>query len=152
MTTLDTVLIDMIMNGADRAALVRPRPTPGVLVLMFQSAIPTIGSALLPIAQELGEKPVILPDGTIHDGRVPDAEPPHEQTDVKTIFGHADESPRKWLFFTMEYRKMGEVLGYVFSGDICERVAEVCTEHGAACSLDSKTAPRGYKIVKFKNK
>lgn len=146
-TTLEDVYIGMLMNGTDRGALVRPEQDGaqvGVCVLlMSQVAVNLLGVALRPIVNELGDEPVEK-DGKMFDGR------PEENVTVHTriarVFEHGDASPRNWLIFEMPFGRVS-VIGIIFVGEICRRVAEVCNRHGAPCSLDpSKPAP-GYEVV-----
>jgi hypothetical protein len=134
-TALEEVIIDLVMHDADRGALVRD-DKPGLIVLMLsQPAVAQLGGALLPLAKELGtphwrfQRELSLRDS------------------ITRVLKDCDESPCKWLWFAFPYGKI-HVVGAVFVGSICERVAAVCNAHRCPCSLDPKRAAQGYEIEK----
>lgn len=163
MHLLEDILIDLVMMGGDRGALVRDTAHPCVIVLMVSDeAVAKLGMALLPVTEELGKEPVSQ-GGVIHDGRPPRTRVPGEsgsgvryqtltlRTSINHMFADADSSPRHWLMFELHFGDL-RVVGLSFSGEICHRVAKICTENGAPCSLDPKKPAEGYEITKTKNR
>lgn len=141
--TLENVIIDVLMMGSDRGALVRPAQQvgdnqcqDGICVLMMSDiALAIIGSAIRPIMAELGSSDDVV-DLELHILKQP----------LKELFKVADSAPKKWRWFTFPF---GEVVvtGVTFVGPICRRVAEIVTKCGAPCSLDPAKPAPGWKIV-----
>jgi len=134
-TTIEDVLIDVIMNGCDRAALVRDEGGPGVLVLLASTAAASrIGPGLIEIMREMGDS------GKREIGRI------DCHTPVSEIFALTDGAANGWTWFEMPFGKL-KVIASAFVGmPWCERVAAHCTANGAPCSLDRNRPAKGHEI------
>ena len=139
---LETVIIDITMQGVDRAVLVSPA-TPGLLVIMTSAAAigligPGIGD-LLRSREGIGKTAEI---GVIE-----------EHTPIPEIFqmvADADCAGFAWL--EMPFGRMNVVIAVVTGQPWCDRVAKHCTKHGAPCSLDPQTPAPGYENVERRNR
>lgn len=144
-TALEDVIIDLLMNGSDRGVLVRPEQEGArmaVLVLMLSGAARArLGPALQPVMDELGNAKtnLLLADSGLD-----------ERSALTDIFGGFDDAPHGWVWFEFCFGRT-DVLAAGFVGPVCERVAKICTECGAPCSLDPKKPAPGYEIVERKN-
>jgi hypothetical protein len=134
--TLEQVLIDLILYGCDRAALVRPAQEgkrPAVCVIMVENrALKQLGSQLLPIMRELGgERDFGAPIIT-------------ETIGLGPLFEIADKAPTGWCWASFTYGKIDITLA-IFSREL-DRVAAICNENGAPCSIDPQKPAEGYSI------
>ena len=126
MKTLEDVLIDLAMNGADRCALVR-HGAPGVLVLLTSgAAVQRLGPGLVKILREMGDS------GKREIGQV------GCHTPLKEIFTLTDDAASNgWAWF----EPFG-VATVITGQPWCDRAAAHCNAHGAPCSLDPAKAGR----------
>lgn len=134
---LEDVIIDLLMHGADRGALVRPaqggKPTAVCVILASNEAIAAIGGELRDVFRELG---------STHLTRF--CREVTEKTALDTLFENNDEAPCGWSYALF---RLGctEVMVVIVAREV-ERVAAICNAHGAPCSLDANRAAPGYEI------
>lgn len=141
MTTLEDVLIDITMQGADRAALVR-HGAPGVLVLLTsKAAVQRLGPLLIHVMREMGDS------AKLDIGRV-DFDTPVQQ--LFTMTDHA--ASNGWAWFEMSFGRLDVVAAIITGQPWCDRVAAHCTASGAPCSLDPTKAAPGYEIIERRQK
>lgn len=140
--TLEDVIIELVMNGADRGAVVRPGPPEkkGLIALMLSpEASGTLGVALNEICNKLG-----IPD-----------ESPHRPLTIRTklarMFEDADSAPTKWMGFAFHYYKT-PVIGLSFSGAVCDLTGAVCTSHRAPVSWGPDDPAPGYEITETRER
>lgn len=136
MNTLEDVLIDLTMNGADRGALVR-HGAPGVLVLLTSTAaLQRIAPGLVTVLRDMGDS------GKREIGRVDFATP------VNEIFKMTDNAAANgWAWFELPFGRMTVVATVITGQPWCDRVAAHCTANGAPCSLDPTKAAPGYEFT-----
>jgi hypothetical protein len=135
MTTLEDVLIDLVMRNADRCALVRSAQTgkcAAVCVLLLSAdSIREIGGPLVKIAQSLGNGPEDFgaPIGWVEIG-------------LAKLFETADTAPNGWFWASFKYQRVKVMLA-AFVREV-DTVAKLCTDNGAPCSLDPKAPAVGW--------
>ena len=110
MTTLEDVLIDLTMNGADRCALVR-HGAPGELVLLTSgAAVQRIGPGLVSILREMGDS------GKREIARV------GCNTPIKEIFILTDDAASNgWAWFEMPFGRLNDPAKAAPGYEIVER-------------------------------
>jgi hypothetical protein len=134
-TTLDDIITDLVMAGADRAAVVRDESEPSIIVLMLsREAGRQLGAAIAPVIGAYGtygdDFPVTL------------------QTAITDIFRVAEQSRHAVIDFDLDHHRLA-IFGIVFVGhEACAAAAAVCNAHGAPCSLDRVKPAPGYDITK----
>lgn len=137
--TLEQLLTDLTMMGADRCAIVRAaqmgKPQAVCVVMASKRALRELGKPLLKVATVLG-------NATADFG----APGISEKTTFVTLFEMADSAPNGWCWAAFKFFKL-EVTLAIFCRSV-EAVAKVCTERGAPCSLDPEKAAEGYEITK----
>lgn len=137
--TLEDVLIDLVMNGADRAALVRPaqegKPAAVCIIMESEEAIAELGVELQKILAELGST-------SLKDFN----EPFSTTTPLSSLFEIADRAPCGWSYGQAKFGVFDPMV-MLISREV-ERVAAVCTEHGAPCSLDPEKAAPNHTIAR----
>lgn len=145
------VVLDLLMGGADRGAVVRHGGKGVIVIMLDDAAVASLGCALLPLTKELGTEPIAMADGRLFDGRPLDCEQITVDTTIKQAFENCDESPRQWLLFQLP---LGNVLitGVSFVGEVCARVAAICNAHDCPCSLDPEKPAPGYEIERTINR
>lgn len=138
-TTLEDVLIDILMLGSDRGALVCPAQDgrePVVTVLMCSGeALRRIGPKLLPILSGMGD-PAVENLGEFS-----------EKTRLLEFFQVTAKAPTGWIWFELPFGRVQVTGCSVYGTAVCEQVAAICSANGAPCSLNGKAAP-GYVIEK----
>jgi len=144
--TLEDVIIGVLMRGGDRGALVRPSQIsagrdvePAVCVLtLSEAARMRLTPPLLEILRELGDSPRRLL------AEIATSSP------LREVFASADGATNGWSWFQFQFGPT-RVVGTVFVGPICDRVAAICTANGAPCSLDPDEAAPGYEVENLHN-
>lgn len=133
---LEGLLIDMLMAGADRGALVNPHQ-PGVLVLMLsKAAIRAMGPPLIAYLKTLGD--------TADKAEI-------AKLTVKAPLGEffratAASAPFGYAWFAIRYFDVEVLAACVIGEDRCLEVARICTAAGAPCSMDPKKPAPGWEI------
>lgn len=136
---LEDVIIDALMHGVDRAALVRDHGEPGVCVLiMSDSAAQRMGRPLYQLAMEIGTG---APTDLFTD-----------KTPLPELFATLEKLNADWCPSEIRFGRT-VVLAIVFRGAaLCERVAALCNAHGCPCSLDRNQPPPGCERMEVRQR
>lgn len=134
---VEDVIVDLLVNGCDRGALVRPasetKEVAVAVILASKIAMTRLGKALLPVIEQLGDQRAA-------------ADTFGERSTIGEMFAAVDSAPNCWAGYEFDFGRATDVYIALFRGPICERVAEICTEHGAPCSLNPAQPALGYEI------
>jgi hypothetical protein len=136
--TVEGMVFDLLLYGADRGALVGLEEsgecTVSVLMLSLK-AERSLGAALQKLVLRMGtsevqQQPALNPAGSLAQ-----------------LTNTARQMPHKWFWWPFWVGKQ-QVLAVVIHGrDACEKAAEICNAHRCPCSLDPKTSAPGYEVT-----